>query len=995
MSKTSKRRQYTSEFKPEAVRLVTEGGLSMAQTIRHPQSRAFFAPRIERISGFVKLLGLNSHSSILMSQTQFQEMAPQFDPAPVEAKWSRFWLEHHLGTPRPPKDGEKPFVITIPPPNVTGVLHLGHALQHSIHDALLRYHRMKGESVLCVPGTDHAGIATQIKVEAQLRETEGKTRHDLGREAFIERVYAWKNQYGATIIEQMKALGCSYDWSRERFTMDEGYVRAVLTVFKDWFERGLIYRGFRLVNWSSGAQTTVSDLEIEYKDVQGTLTFIRYAVEGSGEFVTVATSRPETMLGDTAVAVHPGDPRYAHLHGKNVVLPLQNRAIPLIFDESVSMEFGTGALKVTPAHSADDYEMGQRHGLEMISVIGFDDNITSDGGAYAGMNKVAARKKIVADLTALGLIEKVEPLHHSVGHCARTGVVIEPLLSEQWFVAMKTLARPVADAIRMNRVQYVPPRFGQTSLEWLDGIRDWCISRQLWWGHRIPIWYGPNGEVRCSLEPIEGWTQDEDVLDTWFSSALWPFAVLGWPDDLESQFYPTSVLITGRDILNLWISRMIATSLDCVEGEIPFHQVLVHPTIQDSYGQRMSKSLGTGIDPLELIALYGADATRYGLLQFAGGAQDVRFLDGAMTKLGETATRKFIRENRGKALPLEWNESDGKPTERFPQMQAARNFTNKIWNAARFVISANPTPWNGQIPPDLSCRWIASRLNATVSEVTHALDNYEFDAAGTALYAFIWGDFCDWFLEISKPKLRDGEPEHIAFIAHVLEIAMRLLHPFMPFLSEEIWAKLPKHDTVKSLCFATWPQPENALGGQSIFQAGSAASQILQEITSYGFGLGEAETEFALLQEVTRAIRNLRAQAEIAPSKKVGIVLVSDGEVSTTLRVNSTMLSGLANLESIDFRHPSSERPDNAIAQTLSQIEVILPLEGLIDIERERAKLQKQREAAQKDFDKMSAKLQNPAFVERAPAAVLEKDRARVAELQSQIEKLSERLAAL
>ncbi len=932
----------------------------------------------------------NSNSTEITSQN-LSEMAPQFDPSPVEAKWSAFWLEHNLGVPRAAKDGDKPFVITIPPPNVTGVLHLGHALQHSIHDCLLRYHRMKGERTLCVPGTDHAGIGTQVKVEAQLHEEEGKTRHDLGREAFVARTQEWKEKYGGTIIEQMKALGCSYDWNRERYTMDEAYVKAVLTVFKDWFERGLIYRGFRLINWSSGAQTTVSDLEIEYKDVNGTLTFIKYPVENApGEFVTVATSRPETMLGDTAVAVHPDDPKYAHLRGKNVILPLQNRPIPLIFDSAVSMEFGTGALKVTPAHSSDDYEMGQRHGLEMVSVIGFDDLITDAGGDYAGMGKVAARKKIVADLTTLGLIEKVEPLHHSVGHCARTGVVIEPLLSEQWFVAMKTLARPVADTIRMNRVEYIPNRFGQTSLEWLDNIRDWCISRQLWWGHRIPIWYGPNGEVKCSLEPIEGYTQDEDVLDTWFSSALWPFAVLGWPDALETEFYPTSVLITGRDILNLWVSRMIATSLDCVDGQIPFHHVLIHPTIQDTYGQRMSKNLGTGINPLELIELYGADATRYGLLQFAGGAQDVRFLDGAMTKLGEVQTRKFIRENRGKSLPLEWTESDGKATERFPQMQAARNFANKIWNAARFVISSNPTAWNGEIPADLPSRWIASRLNATISEVTRALDVYEFDAAGTALYAFIWGDFCDWFLEISKPKLRDGDANHIAFMAHVLEVTMRLLHPFMPFLSEEIWAKLPNgqlasilssttggaevHEVMwenddKSLAFATWP----AFGDIDI----------------------QAETDFTLLQETTRAIRNLRQQAEIAPSKKIGITLRAVSQIAEILLENSAILEGLANLETIFVEPATAPRHQNAISQTLSQLEVVLPLDGLIDVEKERAKLEKQRDAAQKDFDKMSAKLSNPAFVERAPAAVLEKDRARVSELESQIAKLTERLSAL
>ncbi len=898
------------------------------------------------------------------------EMAPQFDPQPVEAKWSAFWLQHHLGAPRPAQNGQKPFVITIPPPNVTGVLHLGHALQHSIHDCLLRYHRMKGAPTLCIPGTDHAGIGTQVKVEAQLFEAEGKTRHDLGREAFVARTQEWKEKYGGTIIEQMKALGCSYDWERERYTMDEAYVKAVLTVFKNWFERGLIYRGFRLINWSSGAQTTVSDLEIEYKDVQGTLTFIRYPVENSpAEFVTVATSRPETLLGDTAVAVHPDDPRYAHLRGKNVVLPLQNRPIPIVFDPAVSMEFGTGALKVTPAHSPDDYEMGQRHGLPMISVIGFDDRITPEGGVYAGMEKVAARRKIVADLTALGLVEKIEPLHHSVGHCARTGVVIEPLLSEQWFVAMKTLARPVADAIRLNRVEYIPPRAGERSLEWLDNIRDWCISRQLWWGHRIPIWYGPNGEIKCSLEPIEGWKQDEDVLDTWFSSALWPFAVLGWPDDLETQFYPTSVLITGRDILNLWVSRMIATSLDCVENEIPFHRVLVHPTIQDSYGQRMSKSLGTGIDPLELIELYGADATRYGLLQFAGGAQDVRFLDGAMTKLGEVATRKWIRENRGKALPLEWGESDGKPTERFPQMQAARNFANKIWNAARLVLGAEVTPWNGELPQDLPSRWIASRLNATIAEVTRALDNSEFDEAGKALYEFIWGDFCDWFLETSKPAMRAGNTQHIAFMAHILEQSMRLLHPFMPFLSEEIWSKITGRE---GLCFENWPAP--------------------RDYQSPGY-----EFDFALIQDVTRAARNLRAQAQIPPSKPVTMLVQTENAdgLKGNLLTNGYIVAQLVNLESFEVQSYGAERPVNALSEATEMFDVILPLEGLIDVEKERAKLQKQRDAAQKDFDKMSAKLRNPAFVERAPAAVLEKDRARVAELEAQIGKLGERLATL
>ena len=919
-------------------------------------------------------------------------MAPQFDPHPVESKWSTRWLELEIGKPlRAPDAHHKPFVLTIPPPNVTGVLHLGHALQHSIHDCLLRYHRMKGDAALCVPGTDHAGIATQIKVEQQL-EREGLSRKELGREAFLERVWDWKNKYGATIIEQMHALGCSYDWGRERFTMDEGYVKAVLSVFKSWFDRGLIYRGYRLGNWSSGAQTMISDQEIEQRETTGSLTYIRYPVEGNdGEFVTVATTRPETMLGDTAVAVHPDDARYSHLRGKNVVLPLMNRSIPLVFDDSVEREFGTGAVKITPAHDPNDYEMGTRHGLSMVTVIGFDDKMTSEGGAYAGMDKGEARRQIVGDLKALGLIEKVEPITHSVPHCARTGVVIEPLLSEQWFVDMKELARPVADAIKMNRVRYHAPRFGQTSLEWLDNIRDWCISRQLWWGHRLPIFYGPNGEVECSIEPIEreGWHQDEDVLDTWFSSALWPFAVLGWPDELEREWYPTSVLITGRDILNLWVSRMILTSLDYVKapesktGEVPFHDVLVHPTIQDTFGQRMSKSLGTGIDPLELISIYGADATRYGLLQLAGGAQDTRFLDGAMSKMGEVAVRRFIREHRGEALPLQWSDTDGKATERFPQMQAARNFANKIWNASRLVLSANPTPWNGQVPDVAGAHWIESRLIGTIKEVTRALESYEFDSAASALYAFVWGDFCDWFLELSKPKMRPhsnplpqagkGEvrlpdADYIAFMGHVLDSSLRLLHPFMPFLSEEIWARLPhRDDQSTALALSGWP-----LAGE----------------TNAGI-----DADFTLLQDTIRAARNLRAGAGIAPSKPVALQLFpSTPRAFNVLRNGEAILRQLANLESVAL---GGERSPNATSLLAGEVEVVLPLEGLIDLDKERAKLEKQLEGAQKDLDKVGGKLSNPNFAANAPAEVVAKDRARVAELHGQIETLSARLKAL
>ena len=909
-----------------------------------------------------------------MSAENQNQMASAFDPRPVETKWSQIWLDEKIGQPAAPKVGARPFVVTIPPPNVTGVLHLGHALQHAIHDCLARFHRMKGDATLIVPGTDHAGIATQVKVEGLLRR-QNTSREELGRDEFIKRVYAWKDQYGATIIEQMKALGCSYDWERERFTMDENYVKAVLTVFKSWFDRGLIYRGYRLVNWSSGAQTVISDQEIEPREVTGALTYIKYPVENSDEFVTVATTRPETLMGDTAVAVHPDDARYAHLHGKNVVLPLMNRAIPIILDDYVDFEFGTGALKVTPAHDNNDYELGQRHGLEMISVIGFDDRINENGGAYAGLTTAQARQKVVEDLKSQGLLEKQEPLVHTVPHCSRTGVVIEPLLSEQWFVSMKELARPVADAIRLNRVEYLPPRFAQTSLEWLDNIRDWCISRQLWWGHRIPIWYGPNGETVCSLEPIleDGWTQDEDVLDTWFSSALWPFAVLGWPDDLQSQWYPTSVLITGRDILHLWVSRMIATSLDFVQTDasqpqIPFRQVFVHPTIQDTFGRRMSKSSGTGIDPLELIEIYGADATRYGLLQLAGGAQDTRFLDEAMTKLGENFVRRFDKEHKGERLPLQWSDADGKPTERYPQMQSARNFANKIWNAARFVLSFEPTEWSGETPTDLASRWIASRLNATIAEITRALDNYEFESAASTLYAFIWNDLCDWFLEVSKPKLREGDANHAAFLAHVLDESLRLLHPFMPFISEEIWAQLP--GTSGILARAQWPQS--------------------------GAVDAESERDFVLIQETIRATRNLRAQANIAPGKRLKVTFIAQNlKVHDTLREGAIYLGEMARLEAVSIADNCAPRPENALSATLPDLEIWLPLEGLIDVEKERAKLEKQLEVARQDLAKVTAKLGNAGFTDKAPAQVVAKEEAKRDELAATIENAQTRLAAL
>jgi valyl-tRNA synthetase len=650
-------------------------------------------------------------------------------------------------------------------------------------------------------------------------------------------------------------------------------------------------------------------------------------------------------------------------------------------------------VKVTPAHDPNDYDMGTRHGLPMISVIGFDAKMTEEAGAYMGLTREEARKAVVRDLKEQGFLEKIEPYSHSVGHCSRTGVVIEPLLSEQWFVDMKELARPVADAIRMKRVQYTPERAGDTSLVWLDNIRDWCISRQLWWGHRIPVYYGPKGEVACSLEPIteEGWTQDEDVLDTWFSSALWPFAVLGWPDNFEKEWYPTSVLITGRDILNLWVSRMILTSLyfidDCKltiddsaetnrqssivnrQSEIPFHDVLIHPTVQDCFGLRMSKSLGTGIDPMALIETYGADATRFGLLQLAGGSQDVRFIDQAEVALGEETVRRLIKE--GKSLPLQW---DGKPTERYPQMQSARNFANKIWNASRFVLSSQQSAISNQpdYPNNLLSRWILARLSSTRDVVTMALDNYQFDAAAGALYNFIWGDFCDWFVELSKPKLRAGDAAHGALINFVLDETLRLLHPFMPFLSEEIWQQLPTNKEASSLCIAVWPGKVE----MPYFEA--------------------AERDFAIIQDIVRAARNLRAEAKLPPGQKLNMTLiVLDENTGGVLRENVHYVTQLANLENASILDSDAPRPQNALSAAIPGVEIFLPLEGLIDVPRERARLQKEIDEREGDLKRVEAKLSNPQFTEKAPPAVVQKEEAKRDENQAALAKLRERLAAL
>ncbi|HWO01593.1 MAG TPA: valine--tRNA ligase, partial [Blastocatellia bacterium] len=717
------------------------------------------------------------------------EIPKAYEPQSVEAKWYPIWESRGYFKPR----GEgRTYTITIPPPNVTGSLHIGHALCYSLQDALIRWKRMQGYKTLCVPGTDHAGIATQNVVEKELRK-EGLTRHDLGRERFVERTWEFVNKYGGVILEQLRRLGCSFDWDRTRFTRDEGYVEAVMECFVRWWEDGLIYRGKRVINWCPGCLTAISDIEVEHEDRAAKLYHLRYPFKDGSGSVVVATTRPETMLGDTAVAVNPSDERYKDLVGKTIVLPLVGREIPLIADDYAKSEFGSGAVKVTPAHDLNDFEAGMRHNLPKVIVIDERGKMSAEAGErYAGLDRFEARERVLEDLAALGLVDKTEDYSVPTALCARCHTIIEPLLSEQWFVRMKDLAQPAIDVVKQGRVSFYPDRYQRTYLDWMENIRDWTISRQLWWGHRIPVWSTEDGEYIVARSDAEAQqkangkkiSQDEDVLDTWFSSALWPHAVLGWPRQTEdlATFYPTSVLVTARDIIYLWVSRMIMTGLYFTK-EIPFSDVYIYATVLDEQGRRMSKSLGTGVDPLELIEQYGSDALRFSLLVRAARGQDIR----------------FAKVENG----------------RQPQVEEARNFANKIWNAARFVMmnlgdaSKAEAKW---VPSDeLADRWILAELNATIDQTTRALDEYKLNEAGQTLYHFFWDDFCDWYIELSKSQVAASEetPEVLGArcrILYVLETSLRLLHPLMPYITEDIWQRLPHEG--ESIMLQEWPTPE-------------------------------------------------------------------------------------------------------------------------------------------------------------------------------------------
>lgn len=874
-----------------------------------------------------------------------KELAKVYDPKDVEGKWYSYWEEKgffHAET-----DESKPaFSIVMPPPNVTGALHLGHAIDATIQDILTRYKRMQGFNTLWLPGTDHAGIATQAKVEEQLRK-EGTNKDELGREKFLDRVWDWKKQYGGRITQQLRRLGASCDWSRERFTMDEGCSKAVREVFVDLYKKGLIYRGNYIVNWCPHCHTTISDIEVEHVDHEGHLWHIKYPIKDSDEFLVVATTRPETMLGDTGVAVHPEDERYTHLVGKKVILPIVNREIPIFADDYVDREFGTGAVKVTPAHDPNDFEMGLRHHLEQIRVMDKEARMNDNAGKYQGMDRDEARKAIVKELDELGVLVKVETLQHAVGECYRCATVIEPMVSQQWFVKMEPLAKPAMEVVQEGRLEFVPERFSKIYLGWLENIRDWCISRQLWWGHRIPVWYcedcgaeicekeDPTVCPKCGSKHLK---QDPDVLDTWFSSGLWPFSTMGWPEQTPElkQFYPTSVLVTGRDIIFFWVARMIFTALEFMK-EVPFPKVMIHGLVLDAQGRKMSKSLGNGVDPIEVIEQYGADTLRFMLITGNTPGNDLRFHP--------------------------------------ERLDATRNFANKIWNASRFVqLNLEDYQEGPRGELKLSDRWILSRYEATVSAVTDALDRFDLGEAGHLLYEFIWSEFCDWYIELAKARLYDKEhPEarHTvqSVLFEVIEGTMRLLHPFMPFLTEEIWHNLPVQG--ESIMIQTWPKVS-------------------------GYRAEDVERQMTLVMDVIKAVRNIRAEMNVQPGKKAEIILVSPAaDNQRVLKRGQGDIMHLAGGSKIDIVAALAEKPAQAASAVLEGVEVYLPLRGLLDLEKEVARVEKEIAQAQQELKRFEGKLNNPGFLAKAPEQVVAKEREKLEGTKSRISALEVRLREL
>ena len=871
-----------------------------------------------------------------------KELPKTYDPKAVEKKIYDMWVKggYFKGKIDPDK---KPFTIVIPPPNVTGQLHLGHAFDETIQDVLIRIKRMQGYSALWIPGTDHAGIATQIKVEEELRTKEGLTRYDLGREKFLERVWAWKEQYGNRIVEQLKTLGCSCDWDRERFTMDEGCSRAVREVFVSLYEKGLIYKGNRIINWCPHCATALSDAEVEHEEQPGNFWYIKYPIKDSDEFLTIATTRPETMLGDTGVAVNPNDERYKDLVGRKCILPLVGRELPIVADDYVDMEFGTGCVKMTPCHDPNDYEVGLRHDLEQILVLDENARIIN-GGKYNGMDRYEARKAIIADLEAGGYLVKIEPHSHNVGTCYRCGTTVEPMTSPQWFVKMAPLAKEAMEVVHDGQIKFVPDRFVKTFDNWMENAHDWCISRQLWWGHQIPVWYcddcghmtvSRSDAAECEKCHSKNIHRDPDVLDTWFSSALWPFSTLGWPDktpELE-YFYPTDVLVTGYDILFFWVSRMIFSGMEHMH-KIPFHTVLFHGLIRDAQGRKMSKSLGNGVDPIAVINTYGADALRFNIITGNSPGNDMRYYD--------------------------------------ERCEAMRNFANKIWNASRFVMM-NLTIDKNELPDklELEDKWILSKLNTLVREVNENIDKYELGIAANKIYDFIWDTYCDWYIELTKPRL-NGADEAARLSAqkvllYVLTETLKLLHPFMPFITEEIWQALPHEG--EALMIERYPEFSPELD----FPAD--------------------EADFETVMTAIRAVRSRRAEMNVPPSKKPHLIIVTDRE--DVFRRGETYLSKLAYAGSVELRAEAPESTDGMVSVVTDEARMFMPMAELVDLEAERARIEKALAKAQKELESQEKKLSNEAFIAKAPEKIVAQEREKAEKARALIENLTESLKNL
>ncbi|MDD2365082.1 MAG: valine--tRNA ligase [Desulfuromonadaceae bacterium] len=884
-----------------------------------------------------------------------RELTKGYEPHDVEKRWYEEWSEKGYFRAASESD-KKAYSIVIPPPNVTGALHMGHALNNTLQDILCRWKRMQGYNVLWMPGTDHAGIATQNVVERQLA-AEGKDRHDLGREAFIDRVWQWKGESGGQIIGQLKRLGASCDWERERFTMDEGLSKAVRTVFVKLYEDGLIYRDNRLINWCPRCHTALSDIEVEHEDHKGHLWHIRYPVVGEpGRFVIVATTRPETMLGDTAVAVHPDDERYADLVGKKVLLPLVGREIPVVADDYVDREFGTGVVKITPAHDFNDFEVGLRHGLDKINVLDESGIINSAGKQYEGMDRFEARKRILADLEAAGNMDKVDDHPMSVGGCYRCKTVVEPYLSLQWYVKVAPLAERAVEAVKSGKTRILPKQWENTYYDWMENIRDWCVSRQIWWGHRIPAWFCDHcGEITVAMETPEKCSkcgsdelrQETDVLDTWFSSALWPFSTMGWPDQTAElkTFYPTSCLVTGFDILFFWVARMMMMGLHFMD-EVPFADVYIHALVRDAHGHKMSKSKGNVIDPLTTIEQYGTDAFRFTLAAFAAQGRDIK-----------------LAEDR---------------------IAGYRNFCNKVWNAARFsLMNLEGFDPKGvaleQLELSQGDKWILHRLNETARIVDETLTGYRYNESAMALYQFTWSEFCDWYLELSKQDIYNGTPERKLAVQYVLwytlENLLRLLHPFMPFITEEIWQALPKD------------------GGEEI----SPSSIMLAPYPEYSDDLvfTKDAAEMERVMSVIGGIRNIRGEMEVPPSKTIAVILSCDTETAQTImKHNENAISALARVSDLAIGY-KIEKPEDASIQVTGDIRIYVPLKGMVDVAAEEERLLKEISKIDKEIEMFSKKLESPAFVDRAPADIVAKERMKLTDAACKRQVLEESLGKI